>query len=174
MSRSAPDTTAKINAVIESAKLHAIDVLEFQFAWAAENCESPIEKLFLTQLLHPEIGDTFDTRVEMMTPKSRLLEHCVPPPFPGLWVYPQIKIGAYRVDFLLVHTWYGDMERLIVECDGHDFHERSKEQARRDKARDRYLVSAGHRLVRYTGSEIYADVASCVIEAVSILMNIAE
>ena len=58
--------------------------------------------------------------------------------------------GEYRVDFLLRYRvvlpkfedgiLVRDVEsdkQMIVECDGHDFHERTKEQASRDKERDR-------------------------------------
>ncbi len=41
-----------------------------------------------------------------------------------------------------------------MECDGHDFHERTKEQAQRDKARDRDLQMAGWQIARFTGAEI--------------------
>lgn len=44
---------------------------------------------------------------------------------------------------------------LAVECDGHDFHEKTKEQARRDKSRDRILISHGIHTIRFTGSEIF-------------------
>jgi very-short-patch-repair endonuclease len=50
---------------------------------------------------------------------------------------------------------------MIVECDGHDFHEKTKEQARRDKQRDRFLQSRGYKVLRYTGSEIWADPTEC-------------
>lgn len=47
--------------------------------------------------------------------------------------------------------------RIAVEVDGHDFHERTKEQAQRDKERDRNLTAAGWHPIRFTGSEVYRD-----------------
>lgn len=76
-------------------------------------------------------------------------------------VIPQAHVGKYRADFLVrigdVHggAW------MVIECDGHDFHERTKEQARRDKARDRWMVSQGILVLRFTGSEIWADAMLC-------------
>jgi very-short-patch-repair endonuclease len=72
---------------------------------------------------------------------------------------PQAKIGRYRVDFLLTQG-DGPEERrpLIVECDGHSFHERTKEQASRDRARDRDLQAEGYPVFRFTGSHIWGDV----------------
>ena len=62
----------------------------------------------------------------------------------------QKKIGPYRVDFF-VKSPFG---RVVIECDGHDFHERTKQQAAHDKKRDRYLQKEGYAVLHYTGSEI--------------------
>lgn len=67
----------------------------------------------------------------------------------------QKQIGKYTVDFL-VFSNISDTE-IIIECDGHDFHEKTKEQAKHDKERDRWLTSKGYKILRYTGSEIYND-----------------
>ena len=84
----------------------------------------------------------------------------------NLFVKPQARIGKYRADFLL----HDDAEGLlVVECDGHDFHNVTKEQAAHDRRRDReilsdYFVST----VRFTGSEIYADAQTCAECCISI------
>lgn len=44
---------------------------------------------------------------------------------------------------------------LAIEIDGHDFHEKTKEQASRDKARDRSITRAGYQVLRFTGSDLY-------------------
>lgn len=67
----------------------------------------------------------------------------------------QKTIGKYRVDFLVSAT-FSDTQ-VIIECDGHDFHEKTKEQAIHDKERDRFLTSQGYKILRYTGSELYND-----------------
>lgn len=80
-------------------------------------------------------------------------------------LFPQYQIGEYRVDFLLslrdiVHG--EDRQRnLVIECDGHDFHERTKEQAAADRARDRCLQAQGYTVFRFTGSEIWNDPLKC-------------
>jgi very-short-patch-repair endonuclease len=55
---------------------------------------------------------------------------------------------------------------MIVECDGHDFHEKTKDQARRDKQRDRFFQSKGYKVLRYAGSEIWADPEKCADEII--------
>jgi very-short-patch-repair endonuclease len=69
----------------------------------------------------------------------------------------QEKIGKYTVDFLLVYNPVSNPEvvkNIVIECDGHDYHERTKEQAAHDRERDRYFIKNGYILLRYTGSQI--------------------
>jgi very-short-patch-repair endonuclease len=97
-------------------------------------------------------------------------------------IEPQRQIGDYRVDFLVSWTetnWATANTRsepptqittfLIVECDGHEYHERTKEQAKRDKGRDRILQSCGYSVFRFTGSEIYKDVIKCANSAIQFI-----
>ncbi len=58
---------------------------------------------------------------------------------------------------------------LDVEIDGHDFHERTKEQARRDRSRDRALTRHDISVIRFTGAEVYADARGCVEETEEIV-----
>jgi very-short-patch-repair endonuclease len=80
----------------------------------------------------------------------------------------QVRVLDWPVDFVLkVRSAFRDVEGLVclaVECDGHDFHERTKEQAARDRSRDRALQAAGYTVMRFTGSELYRDPMRCVRE----------
>ena len=62
----------------------------------------------------------------------------------------QYKVDRYRVDFLCK---YMDRE-YIIECDGHNFHEKTKEQVIYDKKRERFLISTGRKVLRFSGTEI--------------------
>jgi very-short-patch-repair endonuclease len=78
------------------------------------------------------------------------------PPGCRAFIQPQVSIYDYRVDFLAVIEGVGGTRKFIaIECDGHDFHEKTKDQAQRDKARDREIQSAGVEVHRFTGSEIW-------------------
>lgn len=82
-----------------------------------------------------------------------------------LWLSNQHPVVAnekeYRADlFISEATGNGDIN-LIIECDGHDFHEKTKQQAQRDKERDRNLQLAGYRVIHFTGSEIFKDPRKC-------------
>ncbi len=80
-----------------------------------------------------------------------------------LIVVPQFQLPGWRVDYLVLSRgvqrrgWHS----LIIECDGHDFHERTKEQAARDRSRDRDAQLLGYTVFRFTGSEIWRDAWAC-------------
>jgi very-short-patch-repair endonuclease len=83
----------------------------------------------------------------------------------GLALVPQYEVDVkgtpFRVDFLV----RGADVSILVELDGHDFHEKTPEQAARDRARERALLLAtGHRLLRFTGREVHQDVKKCIRE----------
>ncbi|MGH2964229.1 MAG: DUF559 domain-containing protein [Solirubrobacterales bacterium] len=59
----------------------------------------------------------------------------------------------------------------MVECDGHDFHERTPHQARRDRERDRKLQAEGFLVFRYPGTEIWRDAFGAAREAVKLIMD---
>lgn len=79
----------------------------------------------------------------------------------------QVQIGQYRVDFLMTDERHD--RKVVVECDGHDFHERTKDQAKRDRSRDRWLMRRGYTVARFTGSEIWANPVTCAQEALDLL-----
>ena len=126
-------------------------------------CESPIEKLFLCALwsrgcwvgrLKLSLAPHFDGLC--MDARESLLAVAA----------PQIQIGPYRVDFLLAMYCSATepLSLVAVECDGHDFHEKTKHQAARDKRRDRDLQMRGVQVFRYTGAEIWHDAGGCASE----------
>jgi hypothetical protein len=160
-----------------------------------ELADSPIEARFLLALILYGVDEGW--RVEIREfPGRRKYQHVVSYGVSSdndvLLILPQFKLGEYRVDFLIRYTHFATtclpsdeggstsmrrdsqtiIERqIIVECDGHDYHERTKEQARRDKKRDRRLQAMGFQIYRYTGSELYQDSIECVREVVRILKN---
>ena len=79
----------------------------------------------------------------------------------GPWVLTtQRPEGSYRIDLALESSH----ARLAVEADGHDFHERTAEQAMRDRSRDRWMQGDGWRVLRFTGREIWRDATACADE----------
>lgn len=145
-------------------------------------CESPIEKqmaLALWVCAGALTGENVTIDSTSYTPS-------IPEPY-QLTIKPQTKIGEYRVDFLLQyrtiipkienHKIIRDFEsckQLIIECDGHEFHEKTKEQAKRDKERDRMMQSMGFLVFRFAGSEIWSDAFECANIAIKAIIDLAD
>ena len=102
----------------------------------APQFESPIERIMYV-VLRDEFNNGFD--------RGMIKLEC------------QKKIGKYTVDFYLLYMSDTGPVEFIIECDGHNFHEKTKEQAKHDKKRDRFFTSNGYIVLRYTGSEIVGD-----------------
>lgn len=124
--------------------------------------DTPIERaLFAALALEIDIGqqemvgwdivkEAFDKRFVFDTHAARLK------------IWPQAEVNGWRVDFVIgIQGWKDRPSFLIIECDGHDFHERTKGQARRDRSRDRDAQAAGFKIFRFTGSEIHKDPCVC-------------
>lgn len=78
----------------------------------------------------------------------------------------QEKIEKYTVDFLIQ---VDENKYIVIECDGHEFHEKTKEQAKHDKERDRFLQKEGYPVYRFTGSEIFNNPFQVLSEIEEIL-----
>lgn len=113
-----------------------------------KDCESPIERAFgaAFMLIHGYF------RGKPMIQAGLAVTEQAPQQF----IQPQfLSQEGFRADFLI--GWnHGrhDQTSIVVECDGHAFHERTKEQAARDKSRDRSLS--------------YRDPCGCAVEAFGI------
>lgn len=127
---------------------------------AFERCGSPIEELFLAALV--SLGrrerftwDVFDpSRVGAWEGTGEA----------GLDLFQQVAIGNYRSDFVLSNSSVS----VAIELDGHEFHERTKAQAQRDKSRDRFFVESGRQVIRFTGSEVWKNPTACAAQALRI------
>ena len=129
-----------------------------------EYCRSPIELSFLREVarVHWERGEKRHRVQATAGPRQTVVVD-------GL---------LYEMDFCIT---FGVVEgevratgRICIELDGHDWHERTKEQAARDRSRDRALLRAGIPTIRFTGAEVYGDVAACVAEVFKIVDAWAE
>lgn len=153
------------------ALLRALEEAFRQCEYAAEHAQSPIEELFLAALwASPFLPNK---HIESGHGCSAWLSDPSDPD--QLSIEAQAKVGTYRVDFLLTlrcpHQG-ASAAKLAIECDGHDFHEKTKAQAAHDKKRDRFFASVGLPVLRFTGSEIHKNAAGCVGEAIALLVKL--
>jgi hypothetical protein len=138
--------------------------------------DSPIERLFLVALsvvaswqhrTHTAValvrrGSTEEKRDRLIETSEMLGELSS-----TLFVDTQVDFSWGRADFLVsVATERGssgrlEFRRLVIECDGHNFHERTKLQAERDRSRDRAAQLEGLEVFRFTGSELWRNPVEC-------------
>jgi hypothetical protein len=59
---------------------------------------------------------------------------------------------------------YVIIESYAIYCDGHEYHERTKEQAKRDRSIDRKLQQMGWHVFRFTGSEVFKAPQKCMAD----------
>lgn len=164
---------------------------------AYQQCESPIESVMFSALLAAAALRTL--RISVVRRGGRVIDIAMDGLESNditerLVIVPQIQIGDYRCDFLLIYetSWpepgdglgeghkahprnvprvvrRHDKFRMVIECDGHNFHERTKAQAKRDRKRDRILQSLGYVVFRFTGSEIWRNPLQCANQAIEYL-----
>ena len=108
-------------------------------------CDSPIEKILFLCLW--DLKQTAEVQIGLGY-LSIVPQYCF-----------NLDGNNYRADFFL-HDGQAKI-KVIIECDGHNFHEATKEQAAHDKKRDRLFTKHKYCVLRYTGSEIYADPFKC-------------
>lgn len=129
----------------ERAALEASDIVHDQFFDKRGLCQSPPEECLLVAMLEALLWE------------------------PGVTLELQAQIGNYRADFLITfhHPQAAtELFRVVVEVDGHAFHERTKQQAARDKRRDRHMTTRGYRVLRFSGSEVWKDPAGCAEQVI--------
>ena len=129
------------------------------YAFNLRSCESPIEQLLYLAMNSTGLGMS-DGYITDIIPQKKI----------------ELEGKEYRVDFLIEYSpsMFSKeipIKRLVIECDGHDFHERTKVQAQRDKARDRIFQKHGYNVLRFTGSEIYREPLDCANEIKEFIKN---
>ena len=150
-----PETYAR--ELAEEYGKYRAECFEEELLENARVCQSPIESL-----------------MAMVEHKTSIGDIALPPSFHspegGIKVFPQIIIDRYRADFVAIYAHRrGGYAIGGIECDGHDYHDLTKEQAIHDRARDRTFQECGLCILRYTGSEIWRNPLKCAVDALGIL-----
>lgn len=94
------------------------------------------------------------------------------PQYPLNWLGQQISINGKTYndrknnfkEVLTVVDFFIDKSgvRLCVYTDGHTYHERTEEQAQRDRNIDRKLQELGFQVLRYTGKDVNDDTTKII------------
>lgn len=88
-----------------------------------------------------------------------------------LLIVPQWRAGKYRVDFALRQHHIDKI--VVVELDGHKFHDRDERQRRYEKTRDRFFTVSGYGVLHFTGAEIVKDPSAAALEAFNLATGLS-
>jgi very-short-patch-repair endonuclease len=85
-------------------------------------------------------------------------------------------LGKYRLDFIVALSGSTVAEaatemKIAIELDGHEFHERTKQQVELRNVRDRELGDAGWIVLHFSGSEFHRDPLRCIEEVTSVALR---
>jgi very-short-patch-repair endonuclease len=120
--------------------------LEFTRQINTNAISSPIEQIFLLEWKFAGLDKKLNV---LLSPQE---------PIPT-------DVGSFTVDFLIVPDNHNlEQVKVAIELDGHEFHERTRDQVRKDKARERAIVQQGVTVLRFSGSEIVRNGRGCVEE----------
>ena len=157
--------TKRWDELDERVKQEIEKMLLFQkryYTASAWQCESPIEQLLWIRLLSEFEKIVSDFRSFDKDADIRL--------FPQKEV--ECRKNKYRIDIAIEVDFMGKTYRFAIECDGHEFHEKTKEQALRDKKRQRDLTALGYHVIRFTGSEIWHKPSEAAWEAIHLIEEV--
>lgn len=135
--------------------------------WNDESIKSPIEQIFITAF-------EFYCRLEN---KKRI------------FLFPQKEViynnKKYYIDFefeaddYLTSLIFEDKLKnknfkLAIECDGYEFHQKTKEQVQHDNEREYNLKMAGYEVLRFSGIQIYNNPLKCVEDTYNYIIKRVE
>lgn len=135
-----------------------LEMEKYDMLLAMIDCESPIERMLA-------LGLNKAFQLHNMDTMSNYID---------IGVENQVVINNYRTDFYIesnLTDCSAETFKLIVECDGHDFHEKTKEQVAKDKKRERDLINEGYTILRFSGSEIYKNPFTCAREVKKVIYS---
>lgn len=89
-----------------------------------------------------------------------------------------VPIGSYRADMVLQAEFEEGIfpsgkapAAVVIECDGFNYHDKTREQACRDRARDRYMQREGFVVARLAGDEILERPFECVFDVFDLALR---
>lgn len=122
-----------------------------------EKIESPIEQIFITAF---ELYLIFNQKEDVF-----------------LFSQKEIKVNdkKYIVDFYFEKDEYVNKfntdKKIIIECDGYEFHQKTKEQVQKDNEREYNLKMAGYEILRFSGTQIYNNPFKCAEDTYNFIIR---
>ena len=124
------------------------------------DCESPIEQLLSLYLADLKMSfNDWNPFIEVSPISNNQEITC--------------EIGKkYRLDFYFIVNYKNqEVKYFGIECDGYEFHQKTKEQVEYNNQRQRDLQSEGIEIIRFSGSEIWKRPQKCAEEVKKIILS---
>lgn len=124
------------------------------------DCESPIEQLLSIELANIQLEN-----INLYNPYIDVV---------AIEKQKELNVNGkkYRVDFLITVIYKNQEEKkYVIECDGYEFHQKTKQQVENDNKRQRNLQKEGYEIIRFSGTEIYHKPYQCAIEIKNIILS---
>jgi len=124
------------------------------------DCESPIEQLLAVELERINLTGMifYNPFIDVVAIEKQAWIEC--------------EKEKYRVDFLIPVVYKNQENKMfVVECDGHEFHQKTKEQVEKDNERTRNLQKAGYEVIRFSGTEIWHKSYQCACEIRNLILS---
>lgn len=122
-----------------------------------KECNSPIEKIFY------------------MSMNIVIIKYGI-----DMYLIPQYEVVTdtkkYITDFTFLYRESGSNEdysetNIIVECDGHNYHKRTKEQISYENNRELEIKNKGYDIIHFSGSQIYNNPYGCAERTIDYILN---
>ena len=140
-----------------------VNEYEENLKYSLELCESPIEQLLRLELERINLINTirYNKYIDIIEIQNQAIIDC--------------GKNRYRVDFL-IPVFYKNQGGMmfVIECDGYEFHQKTKEQVEQDNKRTRDLQKAGYEIIRFSGTEIWHSSYKCACEIKNIIFSKCE
>lgn len=157
MSKIEFDNEEQVGRVLKAVQNSLLGMIRYDVLILSRICDSPIEVSLGAAIVMLDRIDSYMRGNGIVVAGSKEVDDY----HQDKWLLvPQFEWQEFRIDLALRAPRYR-FKWIFIECDGHDFHERTKEQAARDRSKDRAIQAAGIPVLRFTGSEIHRDLESC-------------
>lgn len=145
---------------VETFLIGDISSNQVQLEESLINCESQIEQLLALELANIKLEEIniYNPYIDVIAIEKQKEIN--------------IKSKKYRVDFFIPVIYKRQEQKIfIIECDGYEFHQKTKEQVEKDNERQRNLQEEGYEVIRFSGTEIYHKPYQCAMTIKNIILS---
>lgn len=141
---------------------HKLELYREELTFYLDYCKSPIEKILSIELADLTFEWSYFDKIEILDIV----------PQKNIYIDKKHYIADFLIEILFKHNDKNiAIMNLIIECDGHEFHERTKEQVIKDNQRNRDLLNNDYHILHFSGSEIYNTSTKCKREIIKYILN---